>query len=125
MKRESQLVALRPKISSIAYDRMTNSMEHFQNNTLRPILKFQNNLILSLFRNTLEGYKVSLEKLSETKRNLAIKEIVQNDRKLYHVLLGVIIGHFTDDELNEFLLQEKELKKRISNMMIERIQSQY
>ena len=125
MKRESQLLALRPKISSISYDRIINSIEQFQNKTLRPILKFQNSLILSLFRNTLERYKIGLENLSETKRNLTIKEIVQKDRKLNHVLLGVIIGHFTDEELNEFFLQEKELKKRISNMMIERIQSQY
>lgn len=121
----TQLVALRPEISSIVHDRSSNVIEQFQNKTLRPILKFQDHLLRHLFKNALSKHKIEIGQIPINKRNEIIKDIIQKDRSLCNVLLGTIIGHFTDDELSAFLSHEKQIKKRISDMLIQRIQSHY
>ena len=48
--RDNQLLLLRPAIT-IDLDKQSLDIENFQNQTLRPILKFQNELILDLVLN--------------------------------------------------------------------------
>jgi hypothetical protein len=65
--RPNDLLNIRPEIKkTIAFDSMTSD-ERFQNETLRPILKLQNPLFLSVFTNYIEKrkgvfYDLSLEK---------------------------------------------------------------
>lgn len=120
----SQLESIRPVIPTIIIEQETSEMERFQNQTLRPILKFQNNLILSIFRNQLEKHKRVFHPLTDANRNNYIEQIIQKDRKIHHVLMGTIIGHFTDLEWETYIPHEKEFNRRITKLLIQRLQSQ-
>ena len=120
----SKLESIRPVIKGILIKKEISEMEYFQNRSLRPILKFQNSLLLSIFRRHIEKYKINLDQLTDDKKNNCIQETIQKDRKLRDVLLGVIIGHFTETEYLAYIKQEKELNRRIINMLIQRLQNQ-
>jgi hypothetical protein len=119
-----QLESIRPVIKEIIIEKKTGKMEYFQNYTLRPILKFQNSLILSIFQNHLEKHKIGFHELTDVKKDESIEQIIQKDRKVHHLLLGLIIGHFTDIEYQKYLEYEKELNRRIMVMLIQRLQNQ-
>ena len=51
-------------------------------------------------------------------------DIVKNNLQQKQLLLGVVIAHFTDEELNFYYLNKKEVVKRIITMVLERICSQ-
>jgi hypothetical protein len=120
----SQLESIRPIIKDIIIENKTGVMESFQNQTLRPILKFQNSLILFIFRNHLEKHKIILDELTAIKKDAYIEKIIKKDRKIHQLLLGIIVGHFTEIECQEYLKSDKELNKRIMNMLIQRLQNQ-
>ena len=120
----SQLESIRPIIQEIIVEKETGTMEYFQNQTLRPILKFQNSLFLSIFRNHLEKHKIIFHQLTDAKKDECIEQIIHKDRKIHHLLLGVIIGNFTEIEYLAYLNYEKELNRRIMDMLIQRLQNQ-
>ena len=120
----SKLESIRPVIKGILIKKEISEMEYFQNRSLRPILKFQNSLLLSIFRRHIEKYKINLDQLTDDKKNNYIQETIQKDRKIRDVLLGIIIGHFTETEYLAYIKQEKELNRRIINMLIQRLQNQ-
>jgi hypothetical protein len=120
----NQLESIRPIIKDIIIEKKTGTLECFQNHTLRPILKFQNSLILSLFYRHLEKHKTIFHDLTVDKKKEYIEQIIKKDRKLYHLLIGVVLGHVTDSEYQEYIVNENELNRRIINMIIQRIQSQ-
>ena len=90
----SQLQFIRPLIDEINFEIKMSGMELFQNRTVRPILRFQNSLILSVFNYHIEKNKISFYQLPDIKKNQTVDRIVQNDRKTYHLFLGIVIGHF-------------------------------
>jgi len=120
----SQLKSIRPVIQKIIVEKETNAMEYFQNRTLRPILKFQNILILSIFRYHLEKHKIMFHELTDAKQDENIEQIIHKDRKIHHLLLGIVIGHFTELEYQTYIKYEKELNRRIIDLLIQRLQNQ-
>jgi hypothetical protein len=120
----SQLESIRPIIEDIVVEKITSPMESFQNRTLRPILKFQNSIILSIFRNHLEKHKIIFYEFTDNEKIDYIEQIIKKDRKIHNLLLGIVIGHFTEIEYLAYLKYEKELNRRIMNMLIQRLQNQ-
>lgn len=125
--RDTALLALRPQITSDATT--TSSAETFQNQTLRPTLKLQNNLLLSLFRHYLTkrkqlGPDARFAKMSAAEQEAYIDHTIRTDLKFRNLLVGTIIGQFTADEWTVFLTDESELTRRLGNMLTQRIQSQ-
>jgi hypothetical protein len=124
MRSKEIILSLRPSIPSIQQELEMNPEEAFQNNTLRPILKFQNELLLAIYAAHVAKHKGIFYQLTIPKRLEFIKESLQKDALLKHTLLGIIIGLFTLEEFNLYLRNEKELKRRISDMLIQRFQDQ-
>jgi hypothetical protein len=124
MSIRSTLLTLRPAIPSIQYDQQMSEVEAFQNNTLRPILKFQNELLMQLYTQYIQKHKAIFFQLTISKREEFIRESFQKDISLKNICLGMIIGHFTKEEYTLYLLHEKEFKKRTNDMLIQRIQDQ-
>ena len=120
----NQLESIRPIIKDLVIENKTGTIEVFQNKTLRPILKFQNNLILSIFKNHLKKHKISLDSLADDKKDAYIEKIIKKDRKIYQLFIGIIIGHFTDNEYQEYFIYDKEFNRRIINILIQRLQNQ-
>lgn len=99
-------------------------VENFQNQTLRPILKQQNELLLAVFKQYISVRKGTFFKLSETEQLEYISHAVKRDMKFKHYLEGIISGHFTLEEYRLFLENEEELTKRLINLLVQRLQSQ-
>lgn len=100
-------------------------VEAFQNAVLRPTLKFQHELILSLAMTELQrnaDLNISLPSDEFLKRLL---RILQKDVRLRNQLIGSVIALFTVDELMLFKRHEQELGKRIIAMAAQRITDGY
>jgi len=98
--------------------------EKFQNETLRPILKLQNDLFIEVFRNYAIKQKGVFFTLSPDKKMNYIENTIQRDIKFRNSLKGIVIGMFTVSEYNEYILNSSNLNKRMMNLLIERIKSQ-
>lgn len=121
-KRSEQLKSIRPIIN--VDNSKSTDLETFQTNTLRPILKFQNDLILTLINTHLAEHKIVVKNLTDNKKTERIHEIVKNNLQLKQLLIGIVIAHFTDDEIEFYLKDKKEVVKRIITMLLERVCTQ-
>jgi len=98
--------------------------ESFQNKTLRPILKLQNDLFIEVFRNYAIKQKNVFFTLSPDKKNAYIENVIQRDIKFRNSLKGIVIAFFTIEEYREYIKNSSNLNKRMMNMLIERLKSQ-
>lgn len=119
---EAARLALRPDLPNLSPAQ--SPAEQFQNETLRPILKLQNELIIQLFRHFLQKRKVNLQSLPPEQRNKWIANSIRKDNRLRNLLLGLVIGQFTPQELATFFAIETEARRRTFDLLIQRLQSQ-
>lgn len=106
-------------------DKVTSlSEEYFQNNTLRPILKLQNDLFIAVFINYASKQKNTFFELSAEKKEKYIENAIQKDSKFRNVLKGIVIGLFSLEEYQEYIKNASNLNKRIMTMLMERLKSQ-
>lgn len=124
ISRDEQLLSIRVEVPNAKVDRSTLSLESFQNATLRPISKFQNELILSIFENYIERYKNVFHKYGTEDKLRYIENTVKKDSKFKNLIRGVYMGHFTIDEFEFYSENSSEINKRIINLTKERLQSQ-
>ena len=102
----------------------SSSEELFQNKTLRPILKLQNDLFVESFQNYVTKYKNEFYLFSPEKKMNFIENAIHRDIKFRNALKGMIIGLFTVDEFREYIKNSSHLNKRMMNLLIERLQNQ-
>ena len=102
----------------------TSSEEFFQNQTLRPILKLQNDLFIEIFKNYIIKSKANFETFTIDKKLQFIDYSIQNDMKFRSLLNGIVIGLFTTDEYLLYSNNSSNLNKRIMTMLIERYKNQ-
>jgi phosphoribosylanthranilate isomerase len=101
-------------------DTKTKSLETFQNETLRPILKIQHNLTLTLLQNHKHFKKEQYSQLTKDQFQKTIVKFIQTNLDLKNQLLGAIIGLFTLNEMHAYLLNKKEFNRRIIQMQLKR-----
>ncbi|SHJ13083.1 hypothetical protein [Algibacter luteus] len=121
--RQFDLKNIRPEISSATINDNMSADERFQNLVLRPIIKFQNDLLLEVFRNYIRKHKSVFYDLSLEKRLLYIENAIQKDMKLRNSMKGMIIGCFTVEEYLIYIENSSALNKRMMNITKERILS--
>ncbi|WP_394333594.1 glyoxalase [Maribacter ulvicola] len=124
MDRTQKLQSIRPLIASAKIMRNMSDDERFQNQTLRPILKLQNDLLLASYQNYITKMKNSFYELKLDKRIGYIANSIQKDIKFRNALKGMIIGQFTVDEYEVYIQNSSALNKRMMNMVVKRIQDQ-
>lgn len=100
------------------------SEEYFQNNTLRPILKLQNDLLIEVFKNYAVKQKNTFFELSPDKKEKYIENVIQKDIKFRNSLKGIIIALFSVEEYLDYIKNSSNLNKRMMTMLIERLRSQ-
>jgi hypothetical protein len=119
--RDEYLIALRPDIPNIRiYDNMSDE-ERFQNVTLRPIAKLQNELIIEVFKNYIRKHKNVFFGLTAPKRIDYIENAVNRDQKFRNSLKGIMIGQFTLNEYDTYINNSSALNKRMMNLVRERL----
>ena len=102
----------------------TSEEEFFQNQTLRPVLKLQNELYLELFKNYIFKNKSPFDQFSVDKKLIYIEKTILNDNKFRNLLIGITIGIFKIEEYKMYSKNASALNKRIISMLIERLKSQ-
>ncbi len=122
--RSQKLIQIRPLIPSAKILPNMSFEERFQNETLRPIIKLQNNLLLAAFQNYIVKTKNSFYDLSLEKRMEYIANAIQKDVKFRNSLKGMIIGQYTIEEYELYIQNSSSLNKRMMNMVITRLQDQ-
>lgn len=98
--------------------------EVFQNKTLRPILKLQNDLFIQVFINYAMKQKNVFFSLTPEKKMAYVENVIQRDIKFRNSLKGMVIAFFTLDEYAEYIQNSSNINKRMMNMLIERLKSQ-
>jgi len=103
----------------------SSEIETFQSETLRPILKMKNDTLLSIFKNQLYQKSISIAQLNEEEKLDFISKLIKNDLSLKSFFIGLIVSDFNTNELQIYLANAKEINKRITTLLIERIRSQW
>ncbi|MEN9980475.1 MAG: hypothetical protein RL542_262 [Bacteroidota bacterium] len=98
--------------------------EVFQNSTLRPILKLQNDLIIAVFQSYLNQNKIPFDDFSLDKKMKTIEVAILKDISFQNTLKGIVVGLFTINEFSLYSNNTSGFNKRIRSMLIERLQSQ-
>jgi len=120
--RKSNLLAMRPQLLNAKVSENMTIDEQFQNKTIRPIIKFQAELLIAVFRNYIKKRKNTFYDLSLEKKLLFIENAVQKDMKFRNSLKGMIIGQFTVEEYQAYIINSSALNKRMMNIVKERLQ---
>ena len=122
--RSEKLLQQRPDIPTSKINDQMGSEEYFQNAILRPILKLQNDLFVSAFRNYIKKHKNVFFDLTLEKKQHYIEQSIQKDIKFRNSLKGMVIGMFTVEEYETYTLNSSALNKRMMNLLIVRLKDQ-
>ena len=123
MNRVDKIIACRPFVASKDSINISDQ-EKFQNEVIRPILKFQNNLLLKLFISKCEKFKINFYEFSPEEKHQYIEVNLKKDFKLRSLYIGTIIAFLTIEEFEKYSLNEQIYNKRIIQMLIERLKEQ-
>ncbi|MGY6562321.1 MAG: glyoxalase [Luteibaculaceae bacterium] len=96
----------------------------FMNKTLRPILKFQNPLILSLMKHYVHQHNKTFNALNLENQRKYVRHVLKKDYALAKSMCYMVIALYTTEELEFHLEHSADITKRINEMIIERVSSQ-
>ncbi|MDC6364635.1 MULTISPECIES: glyoxalase [Flavobacteriaceae] len=122
--RSKSLLDIRPEVNQAVLHINMSDEERFQNETLRPVIKMQNLLLVEAFKNYVNKHKGVFYELSLEKRLEYIERAIQKDIKFRNSLKGMVIGQFTIEEYQVYIQNSSALNKRMMNMVIERLKDQ-
>ncbi len=122
--RNTKLLEIRPIIATARVNDMMSDEERFQNVTLRPIIKFQNDLLIEAFRNYVKKRKNVFYERKLEERMHYINHAISKDIKFRNSLKGMVIGQFTVSEYKTYILNSSALNKRMMNLVKQRLQDQ-
>lgn len=120
MRNDINLKALRPLIDT--EDKTITEVEKFQNEVLRPILKFQHSLFEIEVTNNPLIEKLLRQELTAERKRILVKGIISKTELKYQ-LLGQITGLLTSNEYQFYIKNKKEIDKRVFSMSLDRILS--
>lgn len=123
MNRE-KVIHLRPEISNILDHRDSREMEQYQSDVLRPIAKFQNEIILRGFDAYLRKYHLKLEGKSIKDQEEIISKAMKTNKELRCFYQGMLTGLMTTAEFEFYVSRRAEVHKRMTSLLIQRITSQ-
>ena len=120
--RDAKLVDLRPSLN--IHTALSGPLETFQNKTLRPILKVQNPVILALVTVYLKKYCPRFSTYSRMEKMTYVRNLLRRDSRPKNMLVGMVAGHFTNEEFAFFIEHEPEVRRRVIDLCVQRIQDQ-
>ena len=95
----------------------TLDIEKFQNQVIRPIIKMQHSLLIALFQDYIKQRNIDFIDLKKEKQLNRISTILKKDTNFKSIISGIVIGHFSLNELNFFVQNSSELKKRVTQIV--------
>lgn len=122
-QRDSEILALRGETLGEILPQ-SSAEEKFQNQTIRPILKLQNELFIESFINYINKSKSDFYNFTIERKMLFIDNSIHKDIKFRNALKGMVIGLFTVEEFKEYIQNSSNLNKRMMNLLIDRLKDQ-
>ena len=119
--RDTSLLKIRPEIPNAKVTLLMSEEEYFQNKTIRPIAKLQNNLLVEVFKHYIKKHKNVFYDLSVEKRIDYIENAIYKDMKFRNSLKGILIGQFTIEEHRNYVGNSSALNKRMMSIVKERL----
>ena len=119
--RDSSLKAIRLEYISNTIKPEMSSEEYFQNSVLRPIIKFQNDLLIAAFLNVSKKYKNLFFELSTEKKIIYIENTLAKDSTFRNTLKNLVVGLFTVEEYTTYTSNASALNKRMVGIIKERL----
>jgi hypothetical protein len=111
----------RPVLQDLIKENMS-AVELFQNQTLRPVIKMQHDLLVSAFKNYIAKRKIDFLSLTAQKQRSKTKAVFVKDINYKNLTLGMIIGAFSADEFSYYGANPSEYNKRIIQIVVQRMQ---
>jgi len=111
----------RPVLEDLIKDNMS-ALELFQNQTLRPVIKMQHDLLIASFNTYKAKRKIDFSSLTDQKKRSKTKAVFVKYINYKNLTLGFIIGAFSLEEFAYYSLNTSELNKRIIQIVIQRVQ---
>jgi hypothetical protein len=111
----------RPVLEDLIKENMS-VIELFQNQTLRPVIKMQHDLLIASFKNYIAKRKIDFSTLTDQKKRSKTKAVFVKDINYKNLTLGFIIGAFSADEYAYYSLNSSELNRRILQIITQRVQ---
>jgi hypothetical protein len=121
--RDQVLLDIRPEIPSAVVTDSMSEEEFFQNNTIRPIAKLQNDLLVEVFKHYIKKHKNVFYDLPIDKRLDYIENAIHKDMKFRNSLKGIMIGQFSIQEHKQYVKNSSALNKRMLNIVKGRLKS--
>ena len=122
--RDERLQRQRPDLPVSKIKDNMSSEEYFQNAVLRPILKFQNDILIEVFKTYIQKRKNVFNTLNVNQKLNYVAHSIQKDMKFRNQLKGMIVGLFSLEEYELYIKNSSALNKRMMSLMIQRIQNQ-
>lgn len=122
-QRDTEILAMRGEAIGEILEQSSKE-EAFQNRTIRPILKLQNDLFIESFINYVNKNKKDFYGMTTEKQLTFIDTAIHKDIKFRNALKGMVIAFFTIEEFREYIQNSSNLNKRMMNILIERLKDQ-
>ena len=119
--RDTSLLKIRPEIPNAKVTLLMSEEECFQNKTIRPIAKLQNNLLVEVFKHYIKKHKNVFYNLSIEKRMHYIENAIHKNMKFRNSLKGIMIGQFTIEEHRKYINNSSAINKRMMGIVKERL----
>lgn len=119
--RDTVVTEIRPLLS---LQPTKGEIEGFQNEVMRPILKFQNELLILLAKQYVNKYHKSFNALKQVNQESILIQASKQDPEFKSFLIWPVVGLMSSTELAFYSAHRSELNKRISTMAAQRIVSQ-
>lgn len=119
--RDDVIISIRPQLDLVA---ATGNIEAFQNDVLRPILKFQNEFLMIASRQYVKKYYKTFNALKKANQESILIQASKHDPEFKAFVVWSVVGLMSSDELEFYNAHRSELNKRISTMGVQRILSQ-
>jgi hypothetical protein len=124
-ERDDRLVKLRPNLQiRKAQNGSLESMGDFQTSVLRPIMKFQNSIILAQFKQYLIKFKPAFNAYNAQVQKNYIEDVLKKDSRIKNSLIATVVSVMTLEEYDVYCNNKNECNKRIIMLMTKRLQDQ-
>lgn len=120
-ERDRIIQAIRPVLSINTAN--SSHIEQFQSDTLRPILKFQNNILFAQFSKYLQKFKPAFNAYNQSTQRNYIEDVIQRDPRIKNSLIASIVSMMTLEEYDFYCENKIEINKRIVSMLVGSLQS--
>jgi hypothetical protein len=124
MNQSEQILNLREKIK-FQDDKIKSPIEYFQHKTLRPILKFLNETLNKISINFIENINPDFSCSNPVVQEKQLLTILKKEQVLKNKLNGIVVGLFTQSEIDFYLKNSIKIDERIQQMIQERIRTQF